>query len=303
MALALQPQTMNRYRLLIALRFGFSIAGKRLEDDPRNNLWKAYISIIKKFKPQIIILENVPTIVTSKQGKVKNSIIQSFSDNGYKTSVKVLLASDFGVPQKRKRAFFVAINKNLNDFKFPEGTNEEICTKAALSDLPSLKTSLGAEELEYQDTPKNDYQRIMRKDTNILFNHFAVDHKEKTKKTIALVPDGGNYKNLPIELQSTRKVNIAWTRMNSMKPCFTIDAGHNHHFHYSENRVPTVRECARIQSFPDNFRFYGTRTSQYRQVGNAVPPLLAKSILCLQTNWKCCSSISDVAPYSISFRI
>jgi DNA (cytosine-5)-methyltransferase 1 len=124
----------------------------------------------------------------------------------------------------------------------------------------------------------------MRKNSKKVFNHIAVDHKDRTKKIISLVPDGGNYKDLPKEYQKTRKVNIAWTRMKSTEPCFTIDAGHNHHFHYKFNRVPTVRECARIQSFPDNFTFTGTRTNQYRQVGNAVPPLLAQKIANLIKN-------------------
>lgn len=91
-----------------------------------------------------------------------------------------------------------------------------------------------------------------------------------------MVPDGGNYKNLPKHLHKTRKVNIAWTRLNSKKPSFTIDTGHRHHFHYKFNRVPTVRESERIQSFPDTFIFLGSKTSQYKQVGNAVPPLLAE---------------------------
>ena len=93
-----------------------------------------------------------------------------------------------------------------------------------------------------------------------------------------MVPDGGNYKSLPEELRETRKVNIAWTRLNSQKPSFTIDTGHRHHFHYKYNRVPTVRESARIQSFEDDFIFLGSKTSQYKQVGNAVPPILAKKL-------------------------
>ncbi len=118
----------------------------------------------------------------------------------------------------------------------------------------------------------------MRTKAAKLLNHSAVLHTERTKSIISLVPDGGNYKDLPKEFRETRKVNIAWTRMNSSRPCFTIDTGHNHHFHYKENRVPTVRESARIQSFPDDFVFTGIKTRQLKQVGNAVPPLLAQAI-------------------------
>ena len=92
-----------------------------------------------------------------------------------------------------------------------------------------------------------------------------------------MVPDGGSYKNLPKELHETRKVNIAWTRLNSQKPSFTIDTGHNHHFHYKFNRVPTARESAHLQSFPDSFIFTSGKTSQLKQIGNAVPPILASA--------------------------
>lgn len=258
---------------------GFSIAGKRLVDDPRNSLWKAYIKIIERLNPRIVFLENVPTIISLNGGKVSEKIIESFKDLGYRATVKVLNASEYGVPQNRRRAIFVATRRELKEFEYPSNDPSRLLTvKDAISDLPSLANTLGDEIQQYAKAPKNGYQKLMRKYSKNIHNHISVCHTEATKRIISQVPDGCNYKSLPKELQNTRKVNIAWTRMNSSKPCFTIDAGHNHHFHYKENRVPTVRECARIQSFPDNFIFYGTRTSQYRQVGNAVPPILAMKL-------------------------
>jgi len=253
---------------------GFSIAGKRLEDDPRNSLWLAYITLVKRYKPSIIFLENVPTIVSTKNGDVSRMICSSFEEMGYNVKVEVVMASDFGVPQNRKRAIFVATQKGLPLFEFPQKQSVKVSTEEALNDLPLLNDNLGEEKSTYSLPPQSKYQEFIRNNSSTLYNHTAVNHTQKTKDIIALVPDGKNHKSLPDHLKSTRKVNIAWTRMNSKTPCFTIDAGHNHHFHYKANRVPTVRECARIQSFPDTFIFYGTRTSQYRQVGNAVPPLL-----------------------------
>ena len=118
----------------------------------------------------------------------------------------------------------------------------------------------------------------MRKRSKKVYNHIAAKHSERIKKIISMVPDGCNYKSLPAEYQNTRNFHVAWTRFASNKPAPTIDTGHRHHFHYKYNRVPTVRECARLQSFPDDFIFLGTKTQQFRQVGNAVPPLMAEAI-------------------------
>lgn len=258
---------------------GFSIAGKRIKEDPRNTLYKAYLSLIEKLNPRAIVVENVPTIRSLFKGEIARQIQEDFQSLGYNTTVFTLLASDYGVPQNRRRTFFVGI-KGGKTFRIPEPTTltEPLTTEMALSDLPLLEKSLGGEEMAYKSKPRNKYQKEMRKGAKLIYNHWAVEHSKRTIDIIKLVPDGGNYKDLPKELQSTRKVNIAWTRMNSRKPCFTIDAGHNHHFHYKADRVPTVRECSRIQSFPDRFRFLGKKTSQLKQVGNAVPPLLAKAI-------------------------
>ncbi len=258
---------------------GFSIAGKRLKDDPRNSLYRAYLRLLAYFKPTALVMENVPTILSIYDGIIARQIVDDFDKLGYKMSVFTLLASHYGVPQKRKRTFFVGI-KGKNNLSIPRVTtiNKPITTREALSDLPLLNGTAGGDVLKYSKPPQNQYQKKMREKSLHLYNHWAVEHKEQTIDIIRLVPDGGNYKDLPGHLQKTRKVNIAWTRMDSRKPCFTIDAGHNHHFHYKANRVPTVRECARIQSFPDRFRFYGNKTSQFKQVGNAVPPLLAQKI-------------------------
>ncbi len=259
---------------------GFSIAGKRDEHDSRNQLVVSYLNLVEKLMPLVAIIENVPNILTMGNGVFSKYITLGLEKLGYKVIICKLNAAEFGVPQNRKRVFFIA----TKNFHFSLSLLEKlkivtpITTEEALSDLPLLEDETCSFMPRYKSAPINDYQKTMRANSMDLTNHQAVQHKPKTKKIIAMVPDGANYKSLPLEFQNTRKVHIAWTRMNSKKPCFTIDAGHNHHFHYKANRVPTVRECARIQSFPDDFNFKGNRTSQYRQVGNAVPPILAQKI-------------------------
>ncbi len=251
---------------------GFSISGKRNPNDPRNKLYQSFLSFVEYFRPKAFIMENVPNLVAMNNGKVKDQIIKEFEALGYTVVYKILLASDFGVPQNRKRVIFVGL-KSGKEFVFPEGKHRDkkITSFEAISDLPENEVNDGT---SYPCSPKSEYQKMMRKNSTKVFNHKTTKHTEQTIKIISLVPDGGNYKDLPKNLQNTRKVNIAWTRLNSKKPSFTIDTGHRHHFHYSYKRIPTVRETARIQSFPDNFIFSGSKTAQEKQVGNAVPPIL-----------------------------
>lgn len=253
---------------------GFSVAGKRIIDDERNKLYKSFVRFVEYFHPKAFVMENVPNILSIGNGAIKDEILNDFSSLGYHTSYKVLTASDYGVPQNRRRAIFVGMIDGEYDFNIPV-VSHKITTKEALSDLPEDSISEGG---SYISEPLSDYQRFMRRNSNSVHNHKITIHSQQTVDIISMVPDGGNYKDLPIELQNTRKVHIAWTRLNSKKPSITIDTGHRHHFHYKWNRVPTVRESARIQSFPDDFIFLCSRTSQYKQVGNAVPPLMAKSI-------------------------
>lgn len=253
---------------------GFSIAGKRIVNDDRNKLYKGFVRMVEYFKPKAFVMENVPNILSIGDGAVRETIINDFKSLGYTVETKVLIASDYGVPQNRRRAVFVGLTKGNFDFDIPM-VAEKVTTKEALSDLPEQSIEDGS---KYSVESTSGYQKLMRINSIGVYNHEVTQHNEQTVRIISMVPDGGNYKDLPKEFQETRKVHIAWTRLNSKRPSITIDTGHRHHFHYKWNRVPTVRESARIQSFPDDFIFLCSKTSQYKQVGNAVPPLMAKAI-------------------------
>lgn len=255
---------------------GMSLSGPRKFDDPRNKLYLSYIRLVDEIRPKMFVIENVPGLVGLFGGQIKNNIIEKFTQMGYSIQYKILCASDYGVPQNRRRVVFVG--SRVGDFEYPDPRKDIVTCSMALSDLPPLIDELGEETMEYATETTNDYQRIMRERSSDVKNHIAANHSDRVKEIIALVPDGGNYKDLPEEFLHTRNFHVAWTRFASDKPAPTIDTGHRHHFHYKYNRVPTVRECARLQSFPDDFVFLGNKTQQFRQVGNAVPPLMAQVI-------------------------
>ncbi len=262
---------------------GFSLTGSRKEDDKRNELFYSVFKIAKLLekKPKAIIIENVTGLATLYKGKAKKEIEQSFDENNYIYNSEVLYAPNYGVPQIRKRLFFVGLYKEDIAFKFPKAILDKdnyIGCEDAISDLPTLEDNLGIVENSYITKPTSQYQKNMRQKSKYVYNHISVNHTEIVKNVIAQVPEGGNHKDLPKGVGEHRKFNEAWTRYHSQKPSKTIDTGHGNHFHYKFNRVPTVRENARLQSFPDNFLFLGTKTQQYRQVGNAVPPLLGYHI-------------------------
>ncbi len=261
---------------------GFSIAGPRDMNDKRNSLYLAMVKLADRLKPQAVVLENVPGMVQTNGGIGAKRIIQDFKEIGYKMTPKLLYAPDYGIPQIRKRVFFVGLRDTKKEFEFPEAILDKenyITCEDAIGDLPSLQTDEGeiiyGEEIqEYAKPEENDYQRKMRKNSSVVLNHIGSIPIEKTKKMISLVPEGKNYKALPEEYRGLYKYNEALTRYHSKKPSLTINTGHRSHFHYKYNRIPTVRESARLQSFPDDFIFYGNKSQQYKQVGNAVPPIL-----------------------------
>jgi DNA (cytosine-5)-methyltransferase 1 len=266
---------------------GFSLSGLRKLDDPRNTLVSSFIDVVKEVQPQAFTMENVPGLISLYGGSVKGFILKRFKKIGYSVSYKPVLAADYGIPQSRKRVIFVGLKDESVDFEFPQVSHyssdslfktKYVTMQEALSDLPTLESWEWSEKMAYVLPPQNEYQRWCRENSEFIYNHIGTNHTAKTRKIIGLVPEGGNYKDLPKKYRETRKFNVAWTRYNSKEPAGTIDTGHRHHFHFKFNRVLTVREKARIQSFPDNFIFYGNKSEQNRQVGNAVPPLLGKAI-------------------------
>ena len=262
---------------------GFSLAGKREADDERNKLYRAMVQAAFILKPNAVVLENVPGMLTLYDGSGKKRIFEDFENLGYKMYVKILYAPDYGIPQIRKRAIFVGLRDHKYQFEFPKpllNPKEYITCEEAIGDLPALEGIYGEEIQEYTCDAKTDYQRLMRKNSDKIYNHIGTIHSEKTIKMISMIPEGKNYKALPEEelAKRTFKYHEALTRYDRNKPSRTIDTGHRTHFHYKWNRIPTVREAARLQSFPDDFIFYGNKQEQYKQVGNAAPPLLGKAI-------------------------
>ena len=270
---------------------GFSTANmwqKDHEKDDRNKLFYQFIRFVELLRPKAFVMENVRGILTKDKGHVKEVMMEVMSNLGYKVDVRVLVASDYGVPQKRTRAFFVGILKEVNEtFDFDKIKKQPTVTvEEAISDLyyfDQTKNSIAIDEILYlENKPFSDYQKLMReKSEGKVYNHNIKYPNEVVQGRMKFVPEGGNWRDVPEHLWDTIRTNrhsSAYRRLNSKEPSITIDTGHMNYFHPKYNRVPSVRESARIQSFPDHFVFSGTQGAQFRQVGNAVPPLLSKSI-------------------------
>lgn len=262
---------------------GFSQKGKRLSlDDPRNFLFQQFVRFVGEFKPKYFVLENVPTIVTTANGFFKDQIVEAFNKLGYEVTYGVLCAADYGVPQDRHRAVFLGQLGKL-EVTLPKPSNKRTTIKEAIYDLPFIASGEGLEEMEYDKPAISDYQKMMRSKSKKLFNHSATKHNALALRRLAMIPKGAGKEVLPPEERTKSIYSGTWSRMIEDDISVTIttryDTPSSGRFtHPILDRCITTREAARIQSFPDTFRFYGTKTSQMKQVGNAVPPLLAKAI-------------------------
>ena len=263
---------------------GFSQKGKRLNiNDPRNFLFQQYVRFVKEFKPKYFVLENVPNIITTSEGYFKDQIVAAFEELGYKVKYGVLCASDFGVPQDRRRAVFIGQLGDCINVELPKPNGVHTTIKDAIYDLPFIESGEGEEVSVYTSSPTSDYQKELRKDCTILHNHVATKHSKAAIEKLKLIPKGAGKEVLPPELLTKSIYSGTWCRMIEDGQSITIttrfDTPSSGRFtHPILNRCITVREAARIQSFPDDYIFYGNKGAQMKEVGNAVPPFLARAI-------------------------
>lgn len=269
---------------------GFSCANmqqKDITDDPRNRLFMEFIRFVEQLKPKAFMIENVRGILTKDDGFAKKQIYKLMDEAGYKVESHVLKASDYGVPQKRIRAVFVGIRKDIDAaFDFEKLQKKTpVTVKEAIGDLYDMESvAKGTEDVDsfdYIANPTTEFQKRIFTTTGKIENHRVHYPNEKVQERMSHVPQGGNWKDVPSELWDTQRDNrhsSAYRRLEEDGESVTIDTGHMNYFHPIFSRVPTVRESARIQSFPDDFIFEGNVGAQFKQVGNAVPPLLAYAV-------------------------
>ncbi|MCD8040040.1 MAG: DNA (cytosine-5-)-methyltransferase [Clostridia bacterium] len=261
---------------------GFSSKGKNLGlDDPRNFLFKEYVNLVSRIQPEVFVIENVKNLLTACNGYFLKQINDSFHKLGYIINYGVLNAADFGVPEHRERA--IIIGSRSKSIDLPAPADKKVTVRDAISDLAYLESGEGRDVSRYITEPLTEYQKEMRKGSYLLYNHKATSHSKVAIDKLKMIPVEGDKNSLPKELWGKQQFYTTWSRLVWDEQSPTIDTrfdtpSNGRNSHPFLNRAITPREAARIQSFPDTFIFYGKKTSICKQIGNAVPPLLAKAI-------------------------
>lgn len=262
----------------------YSTLGKR-KMDGRANLFKEYKRILKILNPLAFVFENVVGILSMDKGRLFTLIKNEFEELGYKLKYKVLNAVNFGVPQHRERVILVGF-KNVNNFEYPQPTHGEylkpyVTLEEAIGDLPSIKS--GQSATKYNFEPNNDFLKFVRANSNNLTEHNAPKNGEHLIKIMEALKDGESKDDLPENLRPKTGYKNTYAKLWWKKPATTITRNFacpssSRCIHPRDSRAMTIREGARLQSFPDDYIFYGSDSMKRLEIGNAVPPLLSKAI-------------------------
>lgn len=295
---------------------GFSInAPVRSLDDQRNHLFKDFLRIADVLRPRAIVIENVPGLVSLGRGTVVEAIYKHLETMGYTVGHRILFAGHYGVPQMRFRTIFIAL-RDGGRIEFPEPTHnaqavanftgaKELCMKIpplfaqhlerqttvwdAISDLPQLAPGEAVHDADYPHSSQSALQSLLRADSAKIYNHACAKLGKANLERLKHIPQGGSWRDIPHDLlpaglKRARRSDHTkrYGRLHPEALCSTIltkcDPHWGSFFHPTQDRALSVREAARIQTFPDRYVFTGSLTEQFEQVGNAVPPLMAKAI-------------------------
>lgn len=266
---------------------GFSMSNtmSRNMDNPNNHLFEEFLRFVKDIKPRWFLFENVWGFTKMENGKIEEYVQKCFEGLGYKVKSSILLASSYGVPQNRERFFMVG---NLDDieFEFPKPFDYQVTVKEAIDDLPNLHNGDMFDSLPYKLTKKesSNYAKMMRKNTKKSIQNFVSRNNDLVIERYKHIPQGGNWRDIPDELMRNysdkdRCHSGIYKRLKADAPSVVISNYRKSMLiHPYQNRGLSVREAARIQSFPDSFIFRGPISHIQQQIGNAVPPLLAKAV-------------------------
>jgi DNA (cytosine-5)-methyltransferase 1 len=268
--------------------------------DERSGLFREYLRVVEELQPKVVVMENVVGMTSLDGGRAIDEMHRSLGRLGYRVEHKILRAEEYGVPQERRRLFF--IGSSVGPILWPEATHgppDDLLTAHlerfvtvwdAIGDLPKLGMGEGGDGLaRYTRVARTNYQVAMRKGSEGVWNHHASRLGELQLRRMRHIPQGGSWRDLPHHLlppgMKLARRSDHTKRYGRLDPkgqfCTILTKADLHwgaYIHPEQDRTLTVRECARAQSFPDRFRFYGPRGEQYRQVGNAVPPLLAEAV-------------------------
>lgn len=264
---------------------GYSTSNQktRNRNNPNNWLFKEFVRLAKGLKPDWIVLENVKGIVETERGFFEETIRSSFEKMGYKCTELLPSAADYGVPQNRNRFFLIGSHNGIK-IELPKPMNRIITVEEAFADLPVLNNGASVDRLPYRNEAEYEYAKMMRGQLESCTGHLVSRNAKFVLDRYPFIPQGGNWNDIPDDLMKNYKDKSrchtgVYKRLKADDVAMTVgNYRKSMIIHPWENRGLSVREAARLQSFPDSYLFYGSIGYQQQQVGNAVPPLLAKVV-------------------------